>query len=144
VTACDRARSPTAADKGICAFDISRASPLTFYLFFIYESSGSWKRWARACAGVEAAAVAAGGEVVLRAGKWWYCRGRRVSGRRHEGPGFDHGLGSENKARSDCGRAGIAPDFGRCGRLQPAWVANFRANQVCGTARRKQKLHERV
>src|SRR5207237_6081329 len=47
-------------------------------LFSSYESSGHWWWRARACVGVEAAAVAAGAGDVLRAGEWRHQPGRGV------------------------------------------------------------------
>ena len=60
-----------------------RSAPLTLSIPN-YESSGHWKWWTRACAGLEAAPVSARFQVVLRAGQWRHRRRSRVSARRRQ------------------------------------------------------------
>src|ERR1700722_3985207 len=79
------------------SFDSVPLEPITLFSL-AYESSGVRKRGARACAGLETAAVAADLATLLRARKRRHCRRRRVSGGGPQEPGFPHAVGGKSAA----------------------------------------------
>src|SRR6266542_754132 len=109
-----------------------------------YESPGDRKWWARACAGVEAAAVSADNQDLLCAGEWRHQRRGGVCPRRSEEPGVAGGSREPVASGPDRGWPRAAAANRRGGRVQQARVAGVWPHQSGSAARDQQELCKRV